>query len=567
MKKNFLSTENYSQENPALENLPVKCLERYMENFELWCRECVVVADKLTGAPVPLRLNAPQRRVAALFEERRRQGVPLRVLMLKARQWGGSTLVQAYMAWMQLVRHRSWHSLVCAHFKDAAAVIRSIYSTLLRHYPAELMEGDKKEWTLVPFEKTQGISYLPARDCRIAVATAMRPDALRGSAFLMAHLSEAAFWADGDEKAASAIIRTVGGAVPMVPESMVVIESTANGRDNYLYHEWQRATAGESDKDAVFVPWHEIEIYRKPLTDSQRETLRAGLTEKERVLVAGGVTLESIAWYRDKRREYASDEEMQSEFPGTPDEAFGASSHPEFMPCEYEQLIRDCGTQMKDEMVEDEMVENKMEPATPPRHDRRCSRVLTIAVMSGGGNFYTGTFKRQGGVIYTLDEKEWEERDREEINREESFSFSPHSRNALMQYRRWLRDKALAAGAEVFIVAPATDGSAGGEARWLRGALERDGVRLAFDRDEQSAIEPDESLMAYMTARHREMLQRERLRERDGEAVLRAYKDYDRKTPGRFPAMMARLAATYLAADECENSESVDLLDDFVSRE
>ena len=92
-------------------------------------------------------------------------------------------------------------------------------------------------------------------------------------------------------------------------------------------------------------------------------------------------------------------------------------------------------------------------------------------------------------------------------------------------------------------------------------------MRLAFDRDEQSAIEPDESLMAYMTARHREMLQRERLRERDGEAVLRAYKDYDRKTPGRFPAMMARLAATYLAADECENSESVDLLDDFVSRE
>ena len=543
-----------------------------MENFELWCRECVVVADKMTGAPVPLRLNAPQRRVAALFEERRRQGVPLRVIMLKARQWGGSTLVQAYMAWMQLVRHRSWHSLVCAHFKDAAAVIRSTYSTLLRHYPAELMEGDKKEWTLVPFEKTQGISYLPARDCRIAVATAMRPDALRGSAFLMAHLSEAAFWADGDEKAASAIIRTVGGAVPMVPESMVVIESTANGRDNYLYHEWQRATAGESDKDAVFVPWHEIEIYRKQLTDSQRETLRAGLTEKERVLVVSGVTLESIAWYRDKRREYASDEEMQSEFPGTPDEAFGASSHPEFMPCEYERLISDCSAQMEDEMVEDEMVEKEMmekemEPSALPCHDRRCSRVLTIAVMSGGGSFYTVTFKREGGVIYTLEEKEWEERDRQERDREKNGSFSPQSRNALMQYRRWLRDKALAAGAEVFIVAPATDGSAGGEARWLRGALERDGVRLAFDRDEQSAIEPDESLMAYMTARHREMLQRERLRERDGEAVLRAYKDYDRKTPGRFPAMMARLAATYLAADECENSESVDLLDDFVSRE
>lgn len=77
----------------------------YTEDFERWCRECVSVTDKLTGAVVPFVLNAPQRRLAAVMEEQRRAGKPVRVILLKARQWGGSTLVQVYMAWMQLVRH------------------------------------------------------------------------------------------------------------------------------------------------------------------------------------------------------------------------------------------------------------------------------------------------------------------------------------------------------------------------------------------------------------------------------------------------------------------------------
>jgi len=44
-----------------------KCIERYMDDFELWCEECVTIYDKLTGQTVPLRLNAPQRRVAMIM--------------------------------------------------------------------------------------------------------------------------------------------------------------------------------------------------------------------------------------------------------------------------------------------------------------------------------------------------------------------------------------------------------------------------------------------------------------------------------------------------------------------
>jgi hypothetical protein len=305
--------------------------KEYFENFELWCEECVKVSDKLTGQVVPFKLNAPQRRVAAIFESQRRMGKPIRVLLLKARQWGGSTLVQAYMAWMQLVRHTCWNSLVCAHYKEASAVIRGAYSLLLKHYPAEMKEdGDAKDWTLQPYEKTQGISYLPARDCRIAIATAMRPEALRGNSFHMAHLSEAAFWADGREDIASAIVRTVGGSVPLEPDTLVVVESTANGTNNYMYHEWERAVRGESDKIPVFVPWYEIEIYRIPLSEGARDHILATLSDYERSLFNKGVSAESIAWYRKKSREYATPQEMMAEFPSTPEEAFSASFTPTF---------------------------------------------------------------------------------------------------------------------------------------------------------------------------------------------------------------------------------------------
>ena len=169
-------------------------MNKYYNDFELWCKECVTITDKLSGQQIPFTLNAPQRRVLKTMEQQRLSGKPIRLIMLKARQWGGSTLVQTYMAWMQLVRHTGWNSLICAHVKDASANIRGMYSRLLRQYPSELKEGNTKEWSFVPFEKSINISHIPARDCQVAIATAQSPDGVRGGNYSMAHLSEVAFW-------------------------------------------------------------------------------------------------------------------------------------------------------------------------------------------------------------------------------------------------------------------------------------------------------------------------------------------------------------------------------------
>ena len=301
-------------------------MNKYYNDFELWCKECVTITDKLSGQQIPFTLNAPQRRVLKTMEQQRLSGKPIRLIMLKARQWGGSTLVQTYMAWMQLVRHTGWNSLICAHVKDASANIRGMYSRLLRQYPSELKEGNTKEWSFVPFEKSINISHIPARDCQVAIATAQSPDGVRGGNYSMAHLSEVAFWGDDDWQTAEKIVRTVSGSIALEPETLIVMESTANGEGNFFHGEWKRAVAGKSDKTPIFVPWHEIEIYSRHVSNDERDKLIASFDDYERNLfLHHNVSLEHLAWYHDKRKEYTSHYQMMAEYPSTAEEAFASS--------------------------------------------------------------------------------------------------------------------------------------------------------------------------------------------------------------------------------------------------
>ncbi len=76
---------------------------------------------------IPFELNYAQRYVLSVLEEMRHKGVPIRIILLKARQWGGSTLVQLYMAWIQLFVMEGWYSVIIAQTKDTAKRIKAMY--------------------------------------------------------------------------------------------------------------------------------------------------------------------------------------------------------------------------------------------------------------------------------------------------------------------------------------------------------------------------------------------------------------------------------------------------------
>lgn len=209
---------------------------RIRHDFVHWARTCAHIRDKRTGRIVPFDLNRPQRRLLAALEGQRMVGRPIRVILLKARQWGGSTMVQLYMAWIQCHHRKNWHSYVCAHQKDTAKTIRGMYTRLLAHYPRHLWPGDKAP-KFTPFEGSENAREIRERGCVVTVGSAESQEAARGSDVAMAHLSEVAFWKEATRHSPEDFIRSVCSGIALEPLTMIVLESTANGVGNFFHSE------------------------------------------------------------------------------------------------------------------------------------------------------------------------------------------------------------------------------------------------------------------------------------------------------------------------------------------
>ena len=313
--------------------------ERIRYDFEFWAAMFIKIKDKLGQEDIPFILNRPQRRYLSLLEEQRIALKPIRIIMLKARQWGGSTLTQVYMAWIQLVHLRNWNSIICAHLKDAAANIKGMYTKLLDNYPAWLLNSNEQPH-FQPFERSANTSLIAARGCKVTICSSESPEATRGSDTAMAHLSEAAFWNDTPAHTPESLIRSIYGSVAMLPHSLVIIESTANGTGGYFHREYLRAKRNESDKQAIFVPWYEIEMYSRPIDDPA--AFASTLDTYEKWLWQKGATLEAIAWYRAKRREYAQHADMMAEYPSDETEAFAHSGERIFDAMAVDRLRSNC---------------------------------------------------------------------------------------------------------------------------------------------------------------------------------------------------------------------------------
>lgn len=308
--------------------------QRIRDDFEFWCARCVTIRDKMSGRNVPLVLNRPQRRLLALMERQRIKGRPVRVILLKARQWGGSTLVQMYMAWMQLVRHTGWNSLICGHLHVTSKSIKRMYNLLLRHYPRELLDEAYGEPHFTKLEGQPNVQQLDGRDSLVITGSSRSEDAVRGYDISMAHLSEVAFWQESAMHCPDDVVRSVCGSIALKPETVIVLESTANGVGDYFHDEWLRAEQDLSDKEPMFVPWYEIGMYALHVDDPS--ALWQAMDGYEHELWQAGRTLEQINWYHHKRKEYRSHQQMMAEYPGSASEAFSTTGN-----CPFERKMLD----------------------------------------------------------------------------------------------------------------------------------------------------------------------------------------------------------------------------------
>lgn len=289
---------------------------RLKYDFEFWCATCVTILDKNSAEETNLVLRKAQRKLLSALEKLRSEGQPIRIVLLKARQWGGSTLVQMYMAWIQIFWKENWNSTICADVEEQARNIRGMYTRMAQFHPPQAQSV-----TLKPYERSPKVKIIVERGNIITIGSAQKPDNLRSFDFKMVHMSEVGLWRTTDGRSPDDLAQSLRAGIPDVPYSVVVLESTAKGVGNFFHREWL-AAKGEGGYTPVFVSWFEIEMYRRPVENYTR--LFTLMNDYHWWLFdTKGATLEAINWYITfQKREQYSDWRMKSEFPSDDVEAF-----------------------------------------------------------------------------------------------------------------------------------------------------------------------------------------------------------------------------------------------------
>ena len=339
---------------------------RYRYDFAFWAASLIRIHNKDGGDDVLFRLRYPQRILVSHFEAKRRAGLPIRLILLKARQWGGSTTTQIYMMWLQFFHATGLNSLIIAHKGAISDEIKDMFDNAIKAYPVELLHkmGDTfsvNEPKMVGVGKSGSTSRVPQRNCKIKVGTAERPDGCRGGAYSLVHLSEVGIWKKTEGKSPEDIVRSACSGILLRPLTMIVMESTANGTGNFFHTEYKAASDPDtpSQFDALFIAWFQIEQYSIPFENSDRlKEFALWLyenRENDNVMTAReqsgrylwwlwqkGATLEAINWYVKERSGKNSHAVMASEYPSDDVEAFVHSGSMVFDKYDVEEFNKAC---------------------------------------------------------------------------------------------------------------------------------------------------------------------------------------------------------------------------------
>ena len=285
----------------------------YIEN-------CLKIKTK-SGTVVPFRLNDAQRKLYAVAKRQQDAGKPVRLIILKARQLGFSTLTEG-LIFHACATRKNVNALIVAHREDATANLFRMSKLFYDELPAPvkpmLRASNAQELVFEnPSKLRSEREARPGLRSRIRCATAGGRGIGRSDTLQCVHLSEYAFWPDGADGKASTLAGILQ-AVPSLPGTMVVIESTANGFEDFK-ERWDAAVAGENDFEPVFFAWFENPDYSMPVVPGTEWT-----PEERELRDAYRLTDEQLQWRRwcIANNCGGSLDMFRQEYPASPGEAF-----------------------------------------------------------------------------------------------------------------------------------------------------------------------------------------------------------------------------------------------------
>lgn len=313
-------------------------------DFPWYSETFLKIRDKKSKL-INFQLNEAQIMVEALDKYCKDHGIMRRYIILKARQMGMSTYTEGKI-FHETANNELVRSAIVAHQESASQALFQMSKMYYEELPDILRPMKKfnngktlafENGTNDESEKKQN----PGLRSNIVIATAGSGEVLRGSTPTKLHISELAFW-DNPEVTMLGLMQ----GMPDTLDSLVILESTANGVGDYFHTVWQAAMKGENDFVPIFLPWFTDSSYTMEFrTEAQRRTFielvntttrdqqgEVVHTYEYELMHKFNLTWEQMLW-RDwaiKNKCGGDEEKFMQEYPSTPEEAFLATGRPKF---------------------------------------------------------------------------------------------------------------------------------------------------------------------------------------------------------------------------------------------
>ena len=278
----------------------------------------------------PLVFRKGQERIWKAIKSQIDANKPIRIIILKARQVGCSTLCEAFVFWLTVLNPNT-NTLILADEELRSKALFEMSKLFYKYLDSDI-PGFK------PRVSTSNRKELVFADLNSKFVIEMATKVKGGRTFTLhnVHSSETAFYRNADE-----LFTATLPSMSYSPDTCFIMESTSSGYGGYFHTEWKRAVAGKSDFIPIFIAWYDWEDYE--LTAPKH----FNLTNEEKLLVLkvqkyAGVKLtkDQLYWRRVTIRNMGKEGAINfmREFPSTPDEAFIAESTMYF-PAELLELI------------------------------------------------------------------------------------------------------------------------------------------------------------------------------------------------------------------------------------
>ncbi len=277
---------------------------RLRSDFPYYAKSFLKIRSK-SGKIEPLQLNTAQQYIHDLVETQKRETGKVRALILKGRQQGCSTYVEARF-YHRTSLGRGLRAFILSHEADSSANLFTMAMRFNENCPPAMRPAtDRSNRQELVFSRT---------NCSYRVATAGKDNVGRSETIQLFHGSEVAYWPHASAHASGAL-----QAVPDEEGTEIFLESTANGMANLYHQMWVKAEKGLSDYIAIFVPWFWQEEYQRAVP---REFV---LNQEEEVYMEDHqIPIECMVWRRAKIADIDEDE-FRREYPATAAEAFQTS--------------------------------------------------------------------------------------------------------------------------------------------------------------------------------------------------------------------------------------------------